>query len=914
MTLSHLMNHPALVHLGLSLAHFLWQGAAIAMLLAVALFATRRRSPELRHGLCLFAMLAMALCPAGTLWYFHANPPTGLTPTSALNPEPEAQARDHNPPEAQARDNNPPEAQARDNSQTEAQARDHSAPARASGFALLDTDSETRPGAMPTRGASELATATEPPAAGGHAANAETVGLVTEPRTQQPDAMPDAGSTPSASDLATATARPAADGPAGRIDASTPRTPRLAWGLTIAAIVWAVGVTLLGIRFVFAWLGLCRLRRGTESLPEAIARIADRLRAAMGLRANVPVRISRAIREPIAFGLLRPIVLVPASLLTGCPAEMLEAVIAHELAHIRRHDLWINLLQRAIETLLFYHPAVWWVSGRLRLERELCCDDLAIRATGRRADYAGALVELSGTLHGWRAPILTAGMFTSRLSLPARVRRILQVPSTTLDPNRGRYWMAGPLTLLLASSLVLTAVIHAGVAQSSPSSLTGPAAPRQPTGAEVPITSELYRIRPGDQLSLRLLDFVELNKETALLLTVDEAGQIYVPGIGILQAAGKTYHQVREDIIQKAKAAGVYERDTEPFIVVEVVARQAAPSASGIPVRPLADGIVTEVLVEAGQSVKKGDLLFRLDDAEAKIELASAMIRLQTARANLEVMKELVKRKAPNMVDHAEVNKAEAAPRLAELDVQKWKLLVERCEIRSPADGMIRFADIMAGSNQQQSPEQLIGKAVTAGETLMYVERQGAISAPVHTRPAGERSGAMEGPMRGMDFSGPSDRMGSAPDLPGGAVQILAPSAGVIEQVRVKPGQQVKKGDVLVKFDTQDLELELKAAEIRLKAAKEQLEIAEQQHKRGLIQSEEVSKLLEKEAISALELERTKLRLDRASIRSPIDGHVFGDESFQFLEGRFVEAGHPLSLFIRPATQTQPAGRGVEAP
>jgi beta-lactamase regulating signal transducer with metallopeptidase domain len=114
-------------------------------------------------------------------------------------------------------------------------------------------------------------------------------------------------------------------------------------------------------------------------------------------------------------------------------------MIAHELAHIRRHDLWINLFQRAIETLLFYHPAVWWVSGRMRLERELCCDDAAIRATGKRADYANALVGLARSLHGWTAPVLSAGMFTSRVSLPERVRRVLQIPSTQHDPHRGRY-------------------------------------------------------------------------------------------------------------------------------------------------------------------------------------------------------------------------------------------------------------------------------------------------------------------------------------------------------------------------------------------------------------------------------------------------------------------------------------------
>ena len=90
-------------------------------------------------------------------------------------------------------------------------------------------------------------------------------------------------------------------------------------------------------------------------------------------------------------GFLRPMVLLPAAWLVEMPPAMLEAVIAHELAHIRRFDLWVNLFQRLLETLLFYHPAVWWLSRRVRLAREMCCDELAAAATGERVVYASAL-------------------------------------------------------------------------------------------------------------------------------------------------------------------------------------------------------------------------------------------------------------------------------------------------------------------------------------------------------------------------------------------------------------------------------------------------------------------------------------------------------------------------------------------
>ena len=103
------------------------------------------------------------------------------------------------------------------------------------------------------------------------------------------------------------------------------------------------------------------------------------------------VFISPTILQAMAVGYLRPMVLLPAAMVTQMQPEMLEAVIAHELAHIRRFDLWINLGQRVAETLLFYHPAVWWLSICLRSERELCCDELAVKATGRRLAYASTL-------------------------------------------------------------------------------------------------------------------------------------------------------------------------------------------------------------------------------------------------------------------------------------------------------------------------------------------------------------------------------------------------------------------------------------------------------------------------------------------------------------------------------------------
>src|SRR5204863_9760498 len=94
---------------------------------------------------------------------------------------------------------------------------------------------------------------------------------------------------------------------------------------------------------------------------------------------------------PAAFGWIRPVVLLPVRALSGLTEDQIEAVIAHELAHIRRLDCFVNLFQIAVETLLFYHPAVWWMSQRVRAERENCCDDEAIAICGDAVNYVRAI-------------------------------------------------------------------------------------------------------------------------------------------------------------------------------------------------------------------------------------------------------------------------------------------------------------------------------------------------------------------------------------------------------------------------------------------------------------------------------------------------------------------------------------------
>jgi hypothetical protein len=148
----------------------------------------------------------------------------------------------------------------------------------------------------------------------------------------------------------------------------------------------------------------------------------------------------------MVMGWLRPAILLPAGAVTGLSSAQLEAIIAHELAHIRRHDYVINLAQTIVETLLFYHPAVWWLSNRIRLEREHCCDDAAVAVCGDAAGYARALTELEG-LRGPRPAVASVNG-----SLLTRVQRILGVS----EPRRHRV-PSGFAAVFALGGLVLAA-------------------------------------------------------------------------------------------------------------------------------------------------------------------------------------------------------------------------------------------------------------------------------------------------------------------------------------------------------------------------------------------------------------------------------------------------------------------------
>jgi hypothetical protein len=224
------------------------------------------------------------------------------------------------------------------------------------------------------------------------------------------------------------------------------------------------------------------------------------------MRVGRPVRVleSALALAPIVVGWLRPVILLPASAVSGLTPRQLEAVLAHELAHVRRHDYLVNIVQTAIETLLFYHPAVHWVNARIRSQREVCCDELAVDACGDARTYARALAELA-ELRCTRQPMAVGLRGAGLLD---RIRRILGL-APERRPAASR-WLAGVLTVVVAASLAVGAYVAAKPIDGS--------AGREEVTREIiaklcrsPIDSAAQRLKQMDEEQLTaLLRFYEV--------------------------------------------------------------------------------------------------------------------------------------------------------------------------------------------------------------------------------------------------------------------------------------------------------------------------------------------------------------------------------------------------------------------
>jgi bla regulator protein blaR1 len=286
-----------------------------------------------------------------------------------------------------------------------------------------------------------------------------------------------------------AVAWPVAKNGAARVASSAPSLDAIPWLVQ----AWLLGVAFFSLRTAGGFLLLERERRRQSSVVSArVLEICYTLQDRLGIDRAIQYCECKWLQAPAVIGWFRPIVFLPASALTGLSEDQLQAVIAHELAHIQRFDPLVNVFQVAVETLLFYHPAVWWLNQRIRAEREHCCDETAVSVCGNAVEYARALT----LMEEWRSAPRFA-MAANRGPLTERIIRVLGLK--TLSTGIRSIGLTGSLlclTAALAAGNALLGMAHPRLArassilqatpkpESTPQPAAKPATPAKPSAVQ----------------------------------------------------------------------------------------------------------------------------------------------------------------------------------------------------------------------------------------------------------------------------------------------------------------------------------------------------------------------------------------------------------------------------------------------
>ncbi|MBN1360175.1 MAG: M56 family metallopeptidase [Sedimentisphaerales bacterium] len=376
-TIMNLLSQQTIQRLGWTLVHFVWQAAAVALLLAALLYLLRRASSNARYIVSCLALVLIVALPLVTMQFVEVSGP------------------------------------------------------------LAEVSPSPTPLAVETQNLASL----------------QVVEVVELPPASFEGPLPEAREF--------AVRVPWGQRVAGTLE---PALPYLVLG-------WLLGVFGLSAWHLGGWAQLQRLkRRMVQKVAAPLQDKSSRLAERLGVKRAVTLLESALVEVPTVVGWIKPVVLLPASVLTGLSAEQLEAILAHELAHVKRYDYLVNILQTVVDILGFYHPAVWWISHRIRDERENCCDDLAVHVCGDSVRYAKALTHLEEMRH--RGAELA--MAATGGSLAGRVGRLIGLP----DPARSRFaWLPGLVALLLVAGVVIPAALVLAAPTSNvlpPSELTEP--------------------------------------------------------------------------------------------------------------------------------------------------------------------------------------------------------------------------------------------------------------------------------------------------------------------------------------------------------------------------------------------------------------------------------------------------------
>ena len=314
-----------------------------------------------------------------------------------------------------------------------------------------------------------------------------------------------------------------------------------AGNLSTIVFIWCCAVFLLGIRMLIGWCWLRSFQTNQRGKLDPVWQTkVDALALRLQITRKVGLRLVDSLQSPVTMGMLKPFILLPTSLVSGMPAPMIEALLVHELAHIRRHDYAINFIQNLIELILFYHPAVWWLSKNIRTEREYIADEIASQVLAQPRQLALALKELEAFQ-----------FHSSQLSIAAHGGHLMSRISRLVKPEvKSSNWKAALLVVGLGAVCFTAGAQHQeAVPASKPSQSLG----IESNDKKVIIASKMIKARvdfsnndckPNYPAKSRRFDEQGV---TSLVVGVDKEGSIYQ--VEVMKSSG--HESLDEAVVSK---------------------------------------------------------------------------------------------------------------------------------------------------------------------------------------------------------------------------------------------------------------------------------------------------------------------------------------------------------------------------
>ena len=312
--------------------------------------------------------------------------------------------------------------------------------------------------------------------------------------------------------------------------------PWVDWAIVCVAQLWMLGVAVMLALQLGGWRFLRRIdRQPCHDLPQEWQERAEALRAAMGIARTVVYRVAERVASPFTLYVLRPVIWLPLAIFERLPRAQVEALFAHELAHVRRLDWLWNGVQCLIEAVLFYHPGMWWLSRQIRQEREHACDDIAVAVCGDAIALAEALVQLQAQRRQIDVPRLA--LAAQGGSLLKRITHVLSGP-----PRKQNWWAPGALLLLLCSGGLVAMAVEPPqrllTNLKTDASSTGPLTPgnyREFTATYLADKQRYYRISMDSQGKVE-----EVYKEDGVVKPVNDQVRGWLDGMSNMSAMSTT--------------------------------------------------------------------------------------------------------------------------------------------------------------------------------------------------------------------------------------------------------------------------------------------------------------------------------------------------------------------------------------